>query len=71
MIARKGVTRTDRALLDDIAKQGVTITELDQAGHDAFVKTTQPVYDKWKTQIGASLVDKAEKAIAARKPDAK
>ncbi|MDQ2140829.1 DctP family TRAP transporter solute-binding subunit [Alcaligenaceae bacterium A4P071] len=71
VIARKGVTRTDRALLDDIAKQGVTITELDQAGHDAFVKITQPVYDKWKTQIGASLVDKAEKAIAARKPDAK
>lgn len=71
VIARKGVTRTDRALLDDIAKQGVTITELDQAGHDAFVKVTQPVYDKWKTQIGASLVDKAEKAIAARKPDAK
>ena len=26
VIARKGVTRTDRALLDDIAKQGVTIT---------------------------------------------
>jgi len=71
VIARKGVTRNDRALLDDIAKQGVTITELDQAGHDAFVKVTQPVYDKWKTQIGASLVDKAEKAIAARKPDAK
>ncbi|MDQ2151362.1 DctP family TRAP transporter solute-binding subunit [Alcaligenaceae bacterium C4P045] len=71
VIARKGVTRSDRALLDDIAKQGVTITELDQAGHDAFVKVTQPVYDKWKTQIGASLVDKAEKAIAARKPDAK
>lgn len=71
VIARKGVTRNDRALLDDIAKQGVTITELDQAGHDAFVKVTQPVYDKWKTQIGTSLVDKAEKAIAARKPDAK
>ncbi|MYZ41689.1 DctP family TRAP transporter solute-binding subunit [Schauerella aestuarii] len=71
VIARKGVTRNDRALLDDIAKQGVTITELDQAGHDAFVKITQPVYDKWKTQIGTSLVDKAEKAIAARKPDAK
>jgi TRAP-type C4-dicarboxylate transport system substrate-binding protein len=71
VIARKGVTRNDRALLDDIAKQGVTITELDQAGHDAFVKVTQPVYDKWKTQIGASLVDKAERAIAARKPDAK
>jgi len=35
------------------------------------VKVTQPVYDKWKTQIGASLVDKAERAIAARKPDAK
>jgi len=24
------------------------------------------VFDKWKKQIGADLVDKAEKAIAAR-----
>ena len=34
---------------------------------DAFVKATRPVYDKWKTQIGANLVNAAEKSIAARK----
>jgi hypothetical protein len=27
----------------------------------------RPVYDKWKNQIGATLVNNAEKAIAARK----
>ena len=34
---------------------------------DAFVKATRPVVDKWKGQIGADLVDLAEKSIAARK----
>ncbi|CFN66785.1 Uncharacterised protein [Bordetella pertussis] len=28
---------------------------------------TKPVYEKWKKQIGAELVDLAEKSIAARK----
>jgi len=31
------------------------------------VKSTRPVYDKCKGQIGADLVGAAEKAIAARK----
>ena len=41
---------------------------LSAAERDAFVQATRPVYAKWKPQIGAPLVDKAEKAIAARKP---
>ncbi len=66
-IARKGLIEADKPLLKDIAALGVTITELSPAERDAFVKATRPVYDKWKSQIGADLVTSAEKAIAARK----
>ncbi len=65
-IARKGLAEPDQPLLKDIAAMGVTITQLTPAERDAFVKTTRPVYDKWKKQIGAALVTSAEKAIAAR-----
>ena len=65
-IARKGVTKEDSSLLDEIRGHGVEIVELDPSQHEAFVKATRPVFDKWKKQIGAELVDKAEKAISAR-----
>jgi TRAP-type transport system periplasmic protein len=45
---------------------GVTVTTLTPEEREAFVKATRAVYDKWKAQIGAALVEKAEKAIAAR-----
>ena len=66
-IARKGLAEADRPLLKDIASQGVTVTQLSPQEREAFVKATRPVYDKWKNQIGASLVTIAEKSIAARK----
>ena len=66
-IARKGLAEADRPLLKDIAGLGVTITQLSPQERDAFVKVTRPVYDKWKNQIGANLVNAAEKSIAARK----
>ena len=66
-IARKGLIEADKPLLKEIAALGVTITELTPAERDAFVKATRPVYDKWKSQVGADLVNTAEKAIAARK----
>ena len=66
-IARKGLAESDRPLLKEIAALGVTITQLSPQERDAFVKATRPVYDKWKTQIGADLVTSAERAIAARK----
>lgn len=67
VIARKGVTPEDPSLLKEIEGHGVTVTSLSQAEHDAFAKVTQPVYDKWKKQIGEDLVNLAEKSIAARK----
>ncbi|MEG2881049.1 MAG: DctP family TRAP transporter solute-binding subunit [Comamonas sp.] len=67
-IARKGLVEADKPVLKEISGMGVTVTQLSPAERDAFVKTTRPVYDKWKGQIGNDLVAKAEKAIAARKP---
>ena len=67
-IARKGLAEADKPLLKDIAANGVTVTQLSPQEREAFVKATRPVYDKWKNQIGASLVASAEKSIAARKP---
>ncbi|MDB5742829.1 MAG: dicarboxylate transporter, DctP subunit [Polaromonas sp.] len=66
-IARKGLAEADRPLLKEIAANGVTVTQLTAQERDAFVKATRPVYDKWKSQIGTSLVTAAEKSIAARK----
>ncbi len=64
-IARKGLVEADKPLLKELGNLGVTVTTPNAAEREAFVKATRPVYDKWKNQIGAQLVDKAEKAIAA------
>ncbi|MFZ2294471.1 MAG: DctP family TRAP transporter solute-binding subunit [Polaromonas sp.] len=66
-IARKGLAEADKPLLKEIASQGVTVTQLSPQEREAFVKATRPVYEKWKNQIGANLVNAAEKSIAARK----
>ena len=67
VIARKGLVEADKPVLKDIAAMGVTVTSLTPAERDAFVKATRPVYEKWKPTVGADLVARAEKAIAARK----
>jgi tripartite ATP-independent transporter DctP family solute receptor len=66
-IARKGIAEPGQPLLKDIAAMGVNIVHLTPAEREAFVKATRPTYAKWKGQIGAELVAKAEKAIEARK----
>jgi len=65
-ISRKGVTPQDRAVLDQIAGMGVTITELSPEQHQAFVDATKPVFDKWKERIGVELVEIAQRDIANR-----
>ena len=67
VIARKGVTQDDSSMLKDIESHGVTVTHLTPEQHDAFVKATQPVFDKWKKTVGEDLVSQAQKDIAARK----
>jgi TRAP-type transport system periplasmic protein len=66
-IARKGLAEADAPLVKEIEGMGVTVTRLSPAEREEFVKLTRPVYDKWKNQMGAPLVEKAEQAIAARK----
>jgi TRAP-type transport system periplasmic protein len=65
-IARAGLIEADKPVQKQIEGLGVTVTTLTPEEREAFVKATRAVYDKWKAQIGASLVEKAEKAIAAR-----
>jgi TRAP-type transport system periplasmic protein len=65
-IARTGLVETDQPLLKQIEGLGVTITKLTPQEREAFVKATRPVFDRWKEQIGADLVGKAESAIAVR-----
>lgn len=65
-IARKGLVEPGQPVLKEIEGMGVTVTRLTPAERAAFVKATKPVYDKWKGTVGADLVSKAEKAVAAR-----
>jgi tripartite ATP-independent transporter DctP family solute receptor len=66
-LARKGLVEDGKPVLKDIAGMGVTVTNLSPAEREAFIKATRPVYDKWKTTVGADLVNSAEKSVAARK----
>ncbi|MEJ8846819.1 DctP family TRAP transporter solute-binding subunit [Variovorax rhizosphaerae] len=66
-LARKGLVEPGKPLLKEIEGMGVTVTQLTPAEREAFVKATRPVYAKWKGTVGADLVNKAEKAITARK----
>ncbi|NLY26572.1 MAG: DctP family TRAP transporter solute-binding subunit [Alcaligenaceae bacterium] len=65
-ISRKGVTPQDPSLLKTIEGHGVTVTSLTPENHAAFVKATQPVFEKWKKTIGEDLVNEAVKAIENR-----
>lgn len=67
VIARKGVTSDDPAMLKDIESHGVTVTSLTPEQHQAFATATQPVFDKWKKTVGEDLVDQALKDIENRK----
>ena len=66
-LARKGLVEPGKPLVKQLTDMGVTVTELTPEQRAEFVKVTRPVYDKWKNQIGADLVTKAEKAVAARR----
>ena len=66
-IARKGMVEPGQPLLKEVASHGVTVTQLSPAEREAFVQATRPVVDKWKGQIGADLVNLAQKSIAERK----
>jgi tripartite ATP-independent transporter DctP family solute receptor len=64
-LARKGLVDDDSAI-KEIEALGVTVTKLSLDDKKKFQAATKSVYDKWKPQIGADLVAKAEEAIAKR-----
>ncbi len=66
-MARKGLIAPDLSTVSDVEKLGVSVVKLSSSERDAFVKATRKVYQKWSKNIGPELVNRAEKAIAARK----
>jgi hypothetical protein len=44
----------------------VELAELTAEEQRALAQATRPVFDRWAQQIGAALVQKAERAISAR-----
>jgi len=65
-LARAGLVEAGRPLLKDIEGLGVKVTQLTAAERAQFVAATRGVASKWKGQIGAALVDKAEKAVPGK-----
>jgi tripartite ATP-independent transporter DctP family solute receptor len=65
-LARKGIAGNDESVIKEIEGLGVTVTRLGEADKKKFQAATKSVYDKWKSQIGADLVAKAEAAVAKR-----
>ncbi len=65
-VARKGLTGDDPTLVRELEEAGVTVTSLTEEERAAFVEATRPIYEKWREEIGADLVDLAEKSIAER-----
>lgn len=56
----------EAAQWQQLEASGVSVTPLGPAQRAAFVRATRGVYEKWRGTIGADLVDRAERAIAAR-----
>ncbi|MGM0984291.1 MAG: DctP family TRAP transporter solute-binding subunit [Pseudomonadota bacterium] len=42
-----------------IKERGVTVTELDETQHEAFVAATESVHDEWVPRIGSEIVEAA------------
>jgi len=70
--AREGLEGST-ASLDTLKKNGMDVYSLTPADMKAFKNKVKPVYDKWTPEIGADLVQVAEKEIrnAEKKPPAK
>jgi len=66
-MARKGLIAPDLSSISEVEKLGVNVVKLSAGEREAFVKATRKVYQKWSKTIGQDLVNKAEKAVAARK----
>ena len=64
-LVRKGLIAPDLSALDTMRENGMEVVVLDPEARKAFRAKTASVYEKWIPTVGAELVEKAEKAIAA------
>lgn len=64
--ARRGITATDRASFEELARRNVAVVELTAAEKQVFATATRPIFDRYATQVGADLVRAAEAAIQRR-----
>jgi TRAP-type transport system periplasmic protein len=64
--AKEELALARKDLVKEVEGMGVSVTQLSPDDMKAFQAATRPVYDKWKNQIGAALVTKAETAVANR-----
>ncbi|MCA1939848.1 MAG: DctP family TRAP transporter solute-binding subunit [Caenispirillum bisanense] len=62
--ARKGITKEDPSLIEEIKATGAEIVELTPEQQKAFVDATRGVYDQWAEKIGPDLVKQAEESVA-------
>ena len=66
LLARKGISGSDDAMLQAIEANGVRVVRLTDAEKQAFQTATRPVFEKWVKFIGPALAAKAEDAVAKR-----
>ena len=53
------------AALDDLSRQGVTVTRLTPSGKRQFRDAARAVYERWAAVVGADVVQSAEAALGA------
>ena len=69
-LARKGLTKDDQSLVQQVEALDVKVARLSDAEKKAFESAVRPVYEKWTKQIGPDLVKSAEAAVASRSKSA-
>lgn len=62
---RKGLSKTDDALVKQVIAGGTQVTVLTPAEQQAFAAATRSVIEKWSEAIGPDLVKKAQAEVAA------
>lgn len=60
---RLAVQESEATILENFRKQGIQITTLTPAQHQAFVKAVAPIYEDGKTQFGKDYIEKIVQSI--------
>jgi TRAP-type C4-dicarboxylate transport system substrate-binding protein len=55
----------DAAAVRQLSRNGVALVRITPAGHEAFRTAVEPVLQRWREAVGADIVERAERAIAA------